>query len=101
MTETDLKFLKLNCRAEATEMMLVALLSALGRSSPTFARSLLETGNQMREEYRKIAFPGAPAEYSDLYAGEMQEAFDSLLSRIENALSNQSAVPGASVRPPA
>lgn len=89
MTEIDLKFLKLNCRAEATEIMLVALLSALSRSAPSFAQSLLETGSQMREEYSRISFPGMPPEYSDLYAAEMQEAIDSLLSRIENRLSPQ------------
>jgi hypothetical protein len=37
-------------------------------------------------DYRQMTFPGLPPEQSDLMAGEVQEAFDTVARTVEKAL---------------
>jgi hypothetical protein len=83
MTENELEKLRLICRAEAAEIMLGALVAATVKKQPAAAQLFQQTGSLMKKSYSNIYIRDIPPEYSDLYAGEFQDAVDSLVVRLQ------------------
>ena len=86
MNEAELEILRLKMRAEVHLVLLRALYTGLANSSPTVAPSLRERFEALRKDHGRIAIPGLAAGYSDLVAGEYQEALNDALSFIEDGL---------------
>lgn len=83
MDEKDLELLKARCRYAAAESVLATLCKVMGRLDSAFPQSLLQMANQWRQiEIQRVTFPDQSPEYSDLLAGELQEAVDALLKRM-------------------
>ena len=89
MTEQELETLRAKMRAEASTVFLFAVLESLARISPAGLPSLLGSAKQKQNEYQQIAVRGLPPEYSDLLAGEFQDAFSDLIKQIEKTLADK------------
>jgi hypothetical protein len=84
MTETDLEILRLRLRLEVHQVLLRGLYTGLANISATVAQSCRDQFAKVRSEHAKITIRGAPPEWSDLIAGEYQEALEDALSNIES-----------------
>ena len=90
MTEQELEIVRLKMKIEALSVIFFGVCNALGRTSPAFLPSLLKTAKEKQLEYQVVALKGVSPELSDLIAGEFQEAFNDLISQMENSFSKQS-----------
>jgi hypothetical protein len=86
MTEGELETLRLKMRIEVLQQLLRGLYTGMANSSPSVARIVREQFSALRQEHAKIVIPGVRPEYSDLIAGEYQEALEDALSHIESGI---------------
>jgi hypothetical protein len=84
MTESELEILRIKVGMEAIRVLLRGLYTGLANSSPTAAQGFREKFSALRKNHGEIALEGVAPEYSDLMAGEYQEALDDLLTFIES-----------------
>lgn len=89
MTHQELENLRLNCRINAVEFVLVVLLNALSRS-PDARQQLVETLNLLPQRVSESALRGVPPEYSDLANAEAHDAAESLISFLTSVLNHPS-----------
>ena len=85
MTEQELEIVRLKMKIEALSLIFLGVCNALGRTSPAFLPSLLQTAKEKQTEYQSIALKGVSPEVSDLMAAEFQEAFSDLISLMEQS----------------
>ncbi|HXY21959.1 MAG TPA: hypothetical protein VEI29_04700 [Burkholderiaceae bacterium] len=85
MTPQELKDLQTSARILAVESLLATLISALFRSEAG-RKSFEEMANHWLASLNQMTFPQYPAEYSDLYAAEVQQAVQSLVSLVKRNL---------------
>lgn len=83
MTETELEILRLRVRLEVHLVLLRGIYTVLANISPAVAQSYRDQFARLRQEHAKITIPRFSAEWSDLVAGEYQEALEDALSNIE------------------
>ena len=88
MTEQELELVRAKMKTEALTVLVLALCNVLSRSSTAFLPSLLDSAKQKQNQYQQIAVHGLPPEYSDLLAGEFQDAFSDLIKLIEKSIAN-------------
>jgi hypothetical protein len=84
MTESELELLRLKLKIEAIVVLVRALYIGLANSSPTVTQAFRVNFSSLRESHSQVAIPGIPPEFSDLVAGEYQEALDDFLKLIES-----------------
>ena len=89
MTEQELELVRAKMKTEALTVLVLALCNVLSRSSTAFLPSLLDSAKQKQNQYQKIAVHGLSPEYSDLLAGEFQDAFSDLIGLMEKSLSQR------------
>jgi len=83
MTQDELDLLRIGVKVEAIKVLVRGLDTGLANSSPTAAQACRDQFLALRQDHSKIAIQGIAPEYSDLVAGEYQEALDDLLTYIE------------------
>jgi len=84
--EFDLEIFRLKMRLEVHLVLIRGLYTGLANTSPNGGQALLAKFAALRQEHQKIAIPGLKEGYSDLVAGEYQEALEEALSWIEGGL---------------
>lgn len=87
MTEQELEIVRLKMKIEALYVIFFGVCNALGRTSPDFLPTLLRTAKEKQLEYQTVVLKGVSPGLSDLMAGEFQEAFNDLISQMENSFS--------------
>ena len=83
MTEQEFEIIRLKMRIAACEVLLQAFYSGMVGVSPDVPKALHKNFQLIKEKYREISLKGYPAEYSDLMAGEFQDAFADILDKLE------------------
>ena len=83
MSKEELEILRLKVKIEVLLMLVRGLYTGLANTSLIASATVRENFAEMRKEHSKIAIPNLPAGYSDLLAGEYQEALEDALSQIE------------------
>lgn len=86
MTPEELEIVRFKVKILALETVLDSFCNAVASSSPTAPAALRMKFQDFRKKHSKIVLPGYSAEYSDLLAGEYQEALDDILTKLENGL---------------
>ena len=86
MTEEELEILRLRMQIHALQVLVTMLYTSLAQSSPTAPQDLRDQFASLRSNHERIALTGLKPGYSDLIAGEYQEALDDLLKLIESKL---------------
>lgn len=83
MTEHELEILRLKASLEVHLTLLRGLYTALANTSPAAAKGFRGQFEALRKAHQKIAIQGVAPEYSELLAGEYQDALDDALKQIE------------------
>ena len=86
MTEAELENVRLKLKFEALLVLIGGIYSGLANSSPTAAQAIRDRFGRLRQDHSKIALPSYSPEYSDMLAGEYQEALEGFLKVIESML---------------
>ena len=86
MTEQELEILRLKMQIHALQVLVTMLYTSLAQSSPNAPQDLREKFASLRSDHDQIVVKGLKPGYSDLIAGEYQEALDDLLKLIESKL---------------
>ena len=80
MNESELETLRIKVQLVAHQVVLRAICNSLERQAPAFLKSLLETANHnLLTEAQHVVMTGYAPEWSDLIAGEFQDAYSGLL----------------------
>ena len=88
MTPEEFEQARTTARIIAIESVLAVLLTALTRSSPTARESLLTSLNHLVTTSDSIRFPDGSPEYTDVIAGETQDAITTLVAFLKDHLKN-------------
>lgn len=88
MTEAELEIVRLKLKIEALLVLIGGIYTGLANSSPTASQAILGQFEKLRQDHAKIALPNYSPEYSDMLAGEYQEALEGFLKVIESGLAN-------------
>ncbi len=84
MTPEEFERVRTTARIIAIESVLAVFLTALTRSSPTARESLLTSLNHLITTSDSIRFPDGSPEYSDVIAGETQDAITTLVAFLKD-----------------
>lgn len=82
MTERELRELRLQCRVLVLEHFLQALVGGAASASPPLREALATLIEKWRGTTADLTLPERPAEWSDLMAGEYQDAQARFLDRL-------------------
>ena len=86
MTEDELEIVRLKLKTEALLVLVGGLYSGLANSSPIAAQAIRDQFEKLRAEHGQIVLRSYSAEYSDMLAGEYQDALAACLKSIEQNL---------------
>ena len=86
MTEAELENVRLKLTIEVLLVLIGGIYTGLANSSPTAAQVIRGQFERLRQDHAKIALPSYSPEYSDMLAGEYQEALEGFLKVIESML---------------
>lgn len=91
-TEHELQAFRQHCLIEAYSTVLTALLRHLEETAPGAGRSLLDLATATSgKKLARLVFDDRPAVESDMYAAEVQEAFDVVLSQLQKVIDDVAA----------